>query len=80
MNRKENYKDKEKYRQTRNRQKRRYYGKTKDAPNTGKPWTEEELAIIIDHQITDTEISSIIGRSVGAIQGMRHKYKKKHNL
>jgi hypothetical protein len=59
-----------------NAMKKRYYGKTAYALNYGKKWGPEEDAIVLKHwpvddNITDHEISELIGRSVGSIQKRR---------
>ena len=56
----------EKFRKTRNAQRKRYYAKT--AKYKGRPWTAEEDKAVLAHNVTDTELSSIIERSVQAIQ------------
>lgn len=52
---------------------KRYYQKTQNAPNSGKRYTDEEIKMIVDHKMTDSQISKTIGRSVGAIQKLRYK-------
>lgn len=69
--RKQNYKDLNKWRKSKNRQRKRYYRKTQNAKNSGRPWTKEEIKIVMEHDMTDTEISNLIGRSVAAIQNRR---------
>jgi len=73
MLRKKNYKDIDKFRKTRNAQKRRYYGKTICGPNM---WTYEQDMLIMEHANTDTELSAIVGHSVKGIQARRHRLKK----
>jgi len=75
MLRKKDYKDLNKWKVTSNRQKRRYYAKTQNAENRNQPWTIEEIDMVMEHKITDSELSAVIGRSVGAIQNMRSKQK-----
>lgn len=77
MNRKKNYKDMDKFRRTRNAQKKRYYAKT--AIYAPRRWTYEEEMMVLEHSITDTELSSKIGRSVGSIQKRRSILKKKQS-
>ena len=77
MNRKSLYKDMEKYRATRNAQKNRYFSRTTYAENRRQQWTIQELNIIMAHEKSDMEISKEIGRSVRAIQEMRHRAKRK---
>ena len=73
------YKDIEKYRAYRNGAKRRYA--TKRRFNTGKRrlWTEEEIMIVMDHEMTDTEIAKKISRSVTAVQIKRNRMKGQKN-
>lgn len=75
MNRKENYVDLDKWRQTKKKQKRRYYGKSQNAENRNQPWTNAEIQIVLDHKLTDKELSVLLGRSVNAIQVIRCKQK-----
>lgn len=73
-NRKEKYVDMEKFRKTRNAQRKRYYKKTSKYGR--RRWTEEEDKLVLAHDITDTELSNAIKRSVSAIQNRRYKLKK----
>lgn len=77
MNRKSWYKDMEKFRVTRERQKARYYGKTTDAENRRQPWTVHELEAIMKREKSDTELSAELGRSVKAIQVRRSTEKRR---
>lgn len=72
MNRKQGYKDLEKWRNTCRKQKQRYYAKTSSL-YTRRPWTAEEDAMVIGHNLTDSELSVKIERSVRAIQHRRHR-------
>ena len=71
MLRKSSYKDMNKYRKTRNAQKRRYYGKTQKYER--RKWTSEEDKRVLEHNISDTELSQEIKRSVCSIQNRRHR-------
>ena len=71
---KNNYADIEKYRQYHNRSFQRYYSKTAIYKPHG--YTEEEDNLILKHDMTDHEISDLIGHSVKAIQIRRCKLKK----
>lgn len=74
-NRQHLYKDKSKARATHRSQNLRYYRKTQIY--TGRPkWTPEEDKLVLEHSITDTELSNTIHRSVSAIQNRRSKLKK----
>lgn len=77
MNRKNWYKDMEKFRITRERQKARYYGKTTNAENRCQPWLVQEIDAIMKRNKSDTELSAEIGRSVKAIQVRRSTIKKR---
>lgn len=66
------YKDKDKARELRNKERLQYYAKSKEnAVNRGTRYTQYEIDMILNHEITDHEISKIIGRSVQAIQNKR---------
>ena len=54
---------------------KRRYGKTQYAINHYRRWSDAEIEIAFDRNLTDTEISSKIGRSVGAIALARARYK-----
>ena len=69
------YKDKAKARSTRNAQRLRYYQKTQLYPGKRR-WTLEEDKAVLEHSVTDTELSSIICRSVETIQVRRSMLKK----
>ena len=72
--RREGYRDMERYRRTRNEQRKRYYDKT--AGYQPRKWTAEEEVMVLAHIVTDTELSKRIQRSVRAIQVHRCKLKK----
>lgn len=55
----------------RSEQRKRYYRQTAFAKNDGKPWNPTELRMVIEHSVTDKELSAKIGRSVQAIQKQR---------
>ncbi len=74
MNRKDNYKNKDKYIKTCRKQRRRYYHKTQNYKP--RPWTEAEDLIVLTHGLTDHEISDKIQRSVMAIQIRRSRLAK----
>lgn len=46
-------------------------GKTADAPNAGKPWTAEELAIALDASLTGVEAGKRLGRTWAAVANVR---------
>lgn len=70
------YSDLNKWRKTKNKQKRRYYDKTKYAKNHKQIWTSAEIQLVIEHKHSDTELATMLGRSVNAVQKMRQKHKK----
>lgn len=74
-NRQHLYKDKAKARATHRAQNLRYYRKTQIYTGRSK-WTPEEDKLVLEHSITDTELSNTIHRSVSAIQNRRSKLKK----
>ena len=80
MLRRSNYKDMEKYRKTRNAQKRRYYHKTAFSENSKKHYRADELSMILEHKYTDSELSILLGRSVGSIQTKRRRLKRELEL
>ena len=73
-NRKHAYADQDKWRKTKEKQKRRYYGQTAFKPRRG--WTQGEEELVLEHKMTDRELSERIGHSVGAIQIRRNLLKK----
>ena len=77
MNRKSAYRDMEKYRETRNRQKQRYRDQfSENNKNARSAWTEGEIALVLAHAVPDRELSKQIGRSVTAIQIQRARAKR----
>jgi len=77
MLKKQNYKDLNKWRKSKNRQRKRYYRKTQNAENSQSVWTKEDEDLVMAHSMSDTELSGLIGRSVGAIQKRRHNIKSR---
>lgn len=74
-NRKKNYRDMQLYKETTQAQNKRYYQKTAKYPK--RAWTPEEEELVLEHDLTDNELSSKISRSVKAIQVRRAVLKKK---
>lgn len=68
-NRKYCYSDLEKYKSTRNKQRKKYYDKTAIYPY--KHWTEEEIDMVMNSDKTDMELSNLLKRSVNSIQKKR---------
>jgi len=53
---------------------KKYYSKSRgNAINSRKPFSEQELLLIHQHNLPDNELSSIIGRSVQSIQIARSR-------
>ena len=52
---------------------KKYYNKTSNARNGKSRFTEQELLLIWQHNITDMELSKRIGRSVQSIQIARSR-------
>ena len=71
------YRDLEKLRVTRNRQRKRNYQKSQNAINSRKHWQEWEIKLVLTSDLTDMELSKEIGRSVQAIQQTRFLYKER---
>ena len=71
------YKSRDKARSTRNAQRLRYYQKTQ-LYSKRRLWTSKEDKAVLEHSISDTQLSTTICRSVGAIQARRSMLKKKN--
>lgn len=74
MNRKSAYKDMDKWKAACNRQRQRYYGKTSFLYER-RPWDEYEDRMVIEHNLTDSQLSDLLERSVRAIQVRRSRLK-----
>lgn len=72
-----NYKDKQKARATRNRERRKYYQKLDFGVNRKEIYTEDEKDLIKAHTMPDREIAKQLGRSVLAIQVYRSRLMKR---
>ena len=77
MLKKDNYKDLDKWRKTKKKQKQKYYSKSRNAENRFQPWSEKDIELVMEHKFSDTQLSVMIGRSVQAIQTQRSKQKNK---
>ena len=55
--------------------KKRYYDKTRNAPNQRARWSLEEIEMVLKHEIPDSELSIRLGRGVQAIQAARHRFR-----
>jgi hypothetical protein len=77
MNRKNEYRDLEKWRNTKRKSKLKNYRKTQNAENHGKRWDGKDIQKVLAHEISDAELSQKLGRSVQAIQMCRLKHKQR---
>lgn len=60
-------------RRSRAKYNKKYYAKSRTW--TKRPWTLEEINLVCEHSMTDTELAKMINRSVAAIQVMRSRLK-----
>lgn len=73
-----NYRDEEKALAYRNRQRRENYRKCVGRPEvSGTEWSTEDELLVLEHSVSDRELSKQIGRSVRAIQKKRYLLKKR---
>lgn len=62
-----------------NAQKKAYYARAKgDDVNGKRKWTQEEIDLIMRHDISDRELTKTLGRSMQAIQVKRSKWSKRY--
>ncbi len=73
---KKNYRERneKKFKDNRSKYNKQYYARTRRYGYS--KWTEEMDKIVLEHNITDTEISKLINKSVMAIQVRRCRLKK----
>lgn len=77
---KETYKNLDKFYKTKRRGRKKYYDATRvNATNYKEPYTDEEVQMIMEHKLTDRELSEKLGRSMKAIQRKRYEEKRKAN-
>ncbi|MCD8006715.1 MAG: hypothetical protein LUF29_07080 [Oscillospiraceae bacterium] len=69
-------KDPEQQRAQKRECRKRYYAKTANL-YPRHPWTEEEVALVMEHSVPDSVLSEKIQRSVKAIQQKRLMEKKR---
>ena len=70
------YADTGKARAYRNRQRKINYDRDgSDRRNSRKRWSNHEIDMILERELTDREVARIIGRSVSAIQIKRARLK-----
>ncbi len=76
--RKNAYRDTDKYYASRHRQHKRYYDRlTVHNENAKQRWTVQDIRRVLAHDVPDRVLSEQIGRSVKAIQEIRRVYKDK---
>lgn len=75
MNRKEHYKDLNRFAETKRKQAVRYHARTRYFTDETlyKRYTEEETQMILQKKMSDRELAKLLRRSVSAIQSRRHK-------
>jgi hypothetical protein len=78
MNRKNKYKDMEKYNKTKREQLSRYRERTGSFQYEKRIWTDHEDNLVMRHNIPDSELSIKIERSVSSISARRSRLKKIH--
>lgn len=61
-------------------EKRKYYRKTAFNVNYKQRFSDEEIDMIINHEIPDSELSKKIGRSVQSIQIKRSRLRKEKGV
>lgn len=72
--RKQDYADLNKWRKTLTNYNREYYRKTAKYP--ARTWTDEEIELIMKREMSDRELSEMLGRSMKSIILKRHRIKK----
>ena len=77
---KKTYRDMDKYRKYRNAYKRRYRAGRDYSDGRRARWTENEIRIVMEHRMPNTEIARMLGRSVQAIQIKRCKENKEKRI
>ena len=68
----------DKFNETRYEQRKRYYQKSQKYQ--ARLWNNAEIETILNSEIPDSELSKILCRSVGSIQGKRCNLKKELRL
>lgn len=65
------YKDQEKYKDMKAKQRQRYYQRSSDAPNSRSKWSDFEIDAILNSDKSDSELAKELGRSIKSIQCKR---------
>lgn len=73
--RKDTYRDMKKYKAARKRQNKRYYDKTVCGRHRWEHWHDD---LVLEHSMTDSQLSKIIGHGVRAIQIRRSRLRRRH--
>lgn len=69
------YADDDKFKEYRNAQKKKRNEKTMaSATNSGRSWKQDEIDIVIKHEVPDIEIARMLGRTLSAVSTCRRKY------
>ena len=68
-----NYKNMDRYRNTRKLQKQRYRERTGSGMYSPRKWEAWEDELVTAHEQTDAELAKLLGRSVQAVQMRRHR-------
>lgn len=72
-----NYRDDRKYKEYRNAYKRRRNARSKElAINNGKKWTSEEIKMLLEHKIPDSQLAVKLSRSLSSINVKRATLKR----
>ena len=70
------YKDIDEGRKRRNEYKKQYRTINQNGSNVGKYYTPDEDRKIMEHKVSDRELSIMLGRQISAIQIRRNRLKK----
>ena len=78
--RRKEYRNLDKYREMRKKQKQRYRDRTGSGLYAPKKWEDWENELVLNHEVLDNELSVMLKRSVSAIQVRRCKLVKKRDI
>ena len=59
---------------------KKYYARTAFSDNSWAKWSDEEIKLILERPVNDTELAYMLGRSVMSIQCKRALLKKQKQL
>lgn len=74
------YKDMDKYNDYVNRNRKANYQKGNFSDGTARPYTLDEMELILEHSMSDRELAKLLKRSVQSIQIKRCRLKKKEAI